>query len=147
MINHVEDVLALEETQLNRAIAQEVLGMENLIPGDLTVDGVVMFWVSDEQELAIASDECTRSMENASGLLRSIGDQLSPEQRLRLTHTSAACLGTILSVPDNESDNVLVEVVSTLGPLQMAQAFLAAWRYEVEHYGALPNLSDNFLVD
>lgn len=147
MIDHVEDVLSLEETHLTRAIAQEVFGMKHLVPGDLSVDGVMMFWVSDEQELAIGADACTCSMDNALGLLRSIGNQLSSEQCLRLTHASAACLGKILSVPDNETGNVLVEVVSTLGPLQIAQAFLAAWRYEVENYGALRTLSDDFLMD
>lgn len=147
MIDHVEDVLTLEETHLTRAIAQEVFGMENLVPGDMNVDGVMMHWVSDEQERAIGADECTRSMDNALGLLRAIGNQLDPDQRLRLTHASAACLGQILAVPDNEADSMLVEVVSTLGPLQIAQAFLAAWRYEVANYGTLHALSDNFLMD
>ena len=147
MIDHIEDVLTLEETHLNRAIAQEVLGMRNLVLHDPNEDGVVMAWVSDEQELAIRVDECTRSMENALGLLRGIGDQISADQRLRLTNASAAGLERILSVLDSEADRVLAEVISTLGPLQIAQAFLAAWRYEVENYGALPSLSDSFLVD
>lgn len=147
MLDYIEDVLTLEETHLNRAIAQEVLGMRNLVLSDPNENGIAMAWVSDEQELAIGVDECTRSMENALGLLRGIGDQLSADQRARLTHASAAGLERILSVLDNEADRVLAEVVSTLGPLQIAQAFLAAWRYEVENYGALPKLSDGFLVD
>lgn len=147
MINHLENVLALEEAHLTRAIAQEVLGMRNLVLCDPNADGVVMAWISDEQELAIGVDECTRSMENALGLLRGIGDQLDGDQRLRLTHTSAAYLERILSVPDNEADSLLAEIISTLGPLQVAQAFLAAWRFEVENYGVLPSLSDSFLVD
>jgi len=147
MIDQVEDALTLEEPHLTRAIAQEVFGMKNLVPGDLSVDGVMMFWVSDEQELAIGANACTQSMENALGLLRAIGDQLSPDQRLRLTHTSAAFLGKILSVPDNGTGDVLVEVVSTLSPLQIAQAFLAAWRHEVDNHGGLCALCEDFLTD
>ncbi|HML20989.1 MAG TPA: hypothetical protein PKD09_05030 [Aggregatilinea sp.] len=147
MINQLEEVLALDEAYLTRAIAQEVFGMDKLAPDSVNADGVVINWISDEQELAVETGQFTRSMDVALSLLRSIGDQLSQEQRLRLTHASAACLGQILTVSDDEADGMLFEVVSSLRPLQIAQAFLAAWRHEVEHFGALRALSEDFLMD
>ena len=147
MIDYVEDALALDEAYLTRAIAQEVFGMDKLAPESINADGGVAIWISDEQERAVLTGEYSRSMDAALGLLRSIGNQLNPDRRLRLLRSTATYLGQVLAVSDGDAGDVLLEVVATLTPFQVAQAFLAAWRDEVENYGTLPYLSEAFLLD
>lgn len=147
MIDYVEDALALDEAYLTRAIAQEVFGMDKLAPESINADGRVAIWISDEQERAVLTGEYSRSMDAALGLLRSIGHQLNPDRRLRLMRSTATYLGQVLAVSDGDAGDVLLEVVATLTPFQVAQAFLAAWRDEVENYGTLPYLSEAFLLD
>lgn len=147
MINQLDDVLGLDEAYLTRAIALEVFGIDKLAPESVDASGDVAIWVSDEQERAVLTGEYNRSMDVALGLLRSIGNQLNPDQCFRLERDTAAYLGQILAVSNDRVGEVLLEVVVTLTPFQVVQAFLAAWRDEVDNYGTLPYLSERFLLD
>ena len=103
MIDYVEDALALDEAYLTRAIAQEVFGMDKLAPESINADGGVAIWISDEQERAVLTGEYSRSMDAALGLLRSIGNQLNPDRRLRLLRSTATYLGQVLAVSDGDA--------------------------------------------
>jgi hypothetical protein len=145
MIDQLEDVLGLDEAYLTRAIAQEVLGIDHMVPEGVNEDGLVLHWISDEQERAVDTGQFTWSMDAALGLLRGSSEQLSSAQRQRLMHSAANCLAHILEVSNCEADGVLFEAITRLTPLPVVQAFLAAWRHESEIYGTLPFIDENCL--
>lgn len=145
MIDQLEDVLGLDEAYLTRAIAQEVLGIDPIVPEGVNEDGLVLHWVSDEQERAVDTGQFTWSMDAALGLLRGSSEQLSSTQRQRLMHSAADCLVHILGVSNCDAEGVLFEALTRMTPLPVAQAFLAAWRHESEIYGTLPFIDENCL--
>lgn len=148
MIDYLmEEVLALDEAYLTRAIAQEVFGMDKLVPDKINADGMVMNWMSDEQERAVETGQYTWAMDVALSLIRSIGEQINRERRLRLINSAAVYLQQLLSISHNGADPILFEVITMLTPRQIAQAFLMAWRHEVDICGPLPYLNEDFLLD
>jgi hypothetical protein len=147
MLDQLTDVLDLDEAYLTRAIAEEVLGMDHLMPEGMNEAGLVKHWISDTQERAVDTGQFTWCMDNALGLLRGSSEQLNSQQRQRLLYTTATGLTHMLGVSNCEAEGVLFEAITRLTPLQVAQVFLAAWRHESETYGTLPFIDENALEE